>query len=104
MLDGTVRHQQTVFELKVGSCLRLPVEGLQHKISIVGMSSPQYHLQRRLYCSIVFKDIVGFRRPVDLSGGDAPTETAGEAACSAREPGKLRYVADLNKGQHSPAI
>src|SRR5271170_6809404 len=48
VLDRTVRHQQTVFKIKVGSRLSCPVESLLRSISIVGMNSSKYHLQRRL--------------------------------------------------------
>src|ERR1700722_2656137 len=43
------------------------------------MSSVQYQLQRRLYGWILFKDSIGFRRPVDLSVGNTPAEPAGVA-------------------------
>src|SRR5260370_3600533 len=55
------------------------VESLLHAISVVGMNSPEYQLQRGLHRSIVLKDVVGFLRPVDFSTRNVPAETAGVA-------------------------
>ncbi len=52
------------------------VESLLHAISVVRMNSLKCQLQCRLYRSIVFKDIVGFIRPVDFSSWNAPAEAA----------------------------
>ena len=40
---------------------------LARELSIFGMSSLKDQLQRRLKCSIIFEDIVGFFLPVNLS-------------------------------------
>src|SRR6266849_3998112 len=55
------------------------VESLSHAISVVGMNSPEYQLQRGLNRSIVLKDLVGFLRPVDFSTRNVPAETASAA-------------------------
>src|ERR1700674_1893419 len=52
------------------------IESRPYEISVVGMNSLQYQLQRRRGRSIIFKDLVGFLRPVDLSAGKAPAEAA----------------------------
>src|SRR5258708_4940086 len=55
------------------------VESLLHAISIVGMNSLKYQLQRWLSGSIEFKYFVGFLRPVDFSAENAPAEAASVA-------------------------
>ena len=52
------------------------VESLPNEISVVGMNSLKCHFQRWLNRSIVFKDVVGPVRPVDLSARNIPAETA----------------------------
>src|ERR1700678_3227034 len=68
-----------MLKIKIGFCLHHPIEGLLHDLSVVGMNPRQYHLQRRLYRSIEFKDIVAFRRPIDFSAGNTPAEAASVA-------------------------
>src|SRR5260370_40188524 len=51
------------------------VESLLHAISVVRMNSLKYQLQRWLNRSIVFKDVVGFLRPVDFPAENSPAET-----------------------------
>src|SRR5258708_39872165 len=53
------------------------VESLLHAISVVGMNSLEYQLQRGLNRSIILKDLVGFLRPVYFSTRNVPAETAG---------------------------
>src|SRR5713226_4387004 len=52
------------------------VESLLHAISVARMNSLKYQLQRWLNRSIVFKDVVGFLRPVDFPAENTPAETA----------------------------
>src|SRR5260370_3192913 len=51
------------------------VESQLHAISVVRMNSLKYQLQRWLNRSIVFKDVVGFLRPVDFPAENTPAET-----------------------------
>src|SRR5271156_4701331 len=64
--------------LKIKICfgLRGAVDRLPNAISVVGMNSPKYQLQRGLNCATIFKDPVGFLRPVDLSAENASAEAA----------------------------
>src|SRR5260370_7486619 len=64
--------------LKIKICLLLGrvVDNLLNKISIVGMNSLKYQLQRWLDHSIVFKDIVGFIGPENFSTRNVKAETA----------------------------
>src|SRR5713226_8565558 len=68
-----------MLKIKICPCLGRAVDSLLHASSVVRMNSLQYQLQCRLNRSIVFKDIVGFLRPVDFSAEDAPAEAAGVA-------------------------
>src|SRR6267142_1127621 len=51
-----------MFKIKICPCLRRAVDNLLHEISVVGMNSLEYQLQRRLHRSIVLEDVVGFLR------------------------------------------
>src|SRR5260370_39617302 len=51
------------------------VESLLDAISVARMNSLKYQLQRWLNRSIVFKDVVGFLRPVDFPAENTPAET-----------------------------
>ena len=63
-----------------------------HKLSIVRMNSLKYQFQSWLNRSIVFKEVAGFFRPVDLSAADAPAETAGVAyVCASARKAWLRF-------------
>ncbi len=79
MLHRAVRHQQTLLKTKICPRLGRAVESLLHEISVVGMRSLEYQLQRRLNGPTVLKDLVGFLRPVDFSARNAPAEAAGVA-------------------------
>ncbi len=64
-------------KIKICPCFGRAVDSLLHAISVVRMNSLQYQLQCRLNRSIVFKDIVGFLRPIYFSTRNVPAETAG---------------------------
>src|SRR5713101_7122253 len=68
-----------MLKIKICPCLGRAVDSLLHEISVVRMNSLEDHLQCRLNRSIVFKDIVGFLRPVYFSTRNVPAETAGVA-------------------------
>src|SRR6266853_3481820 len=66
-----------MLKIKIRPDLGRSVESPLHEISIVEMNSLKYQLQRGLNGSIIFKDVVGFLRPVDLSADNVPAETTG---------------------------
>ena len=76
VLDRAVRHQQTMFKIKVCLVPGRAVESLLPQISVVGMNALEYELQGWLKRSIVLKDRIGFFRPVDVSVEHAPAEAA----------------------------
>src|SRR6266404_389999 len=55
------------------------VESLLHAISVVGMNSLKYQLQRGFNRSIKLKGLVGFLRPEDFSTRNVPAEAASAA-------------------------
>src|SRR6266404_5179148 len=55
------------------------VESLLHAISVVGMNSLEYQLQRGFNRSIKLKGLVGFLRPEDFSTRNVPAEAASAA-------------------------
>src|ERR1700681_4181999 len=79
MSDPAIRHQQAMLKIKISPFPGRPVESLLHEIPVVGMKSLQYQLQCRLGRWIVFKDLVGFLRPVDFSAQNIPAEASGRA-------------------------
>src|SRR5882762_3401008 len=79
MPDPAVRHQQAMLEIKIRPFPGCAVESLLHEIPVVGMKSLQYRLQCRLSRPIVFKDLVGFLRPVNFSAQNIPAEASGGA-------------------------
>src|SRR6266851_3221096 len=68
-----------MLKIKICPCIGRAVDSLLREISVIGMNSLEYQLQRRLHCSIDFEDIVGFLRPVDFSAENAPAEAASVA-------------------------
>src|SRR6202158_5256049 len=79
MSDAAIRHQQAMLKIKIYPFPGRAVESPLHEIPVVGMSSLQYQLQCRLGRSIVFKDLVGFIRPVDFSAQNIPDNVSGRA-------------------------
>ena len=65
-----------MFNIKIFLLLGRAVDSLLRAISIVGMNSLKYRLQRWLNRSIVFKEVVGFLRPVDFSAENVPAKAA----------------------------
>src|SRR5260370_11137645 len=65
-----------MFNIKICLFVGRVVESLLYAISVVGMNSLEYQLQRWLNRSIMLKDVVGFLRPVDFSAENAPAEAA----------------------------
>ncbi len=76
VLDFTIRRQQTMLDVKICLLIVHALEGLAHEIPIVGMNSLERQFQCWVDGSIVFKDVVSFLRPVDLTADNAPAETA----------------------------
>ena len=67
VLDSAIRHQQTMFNIKICLFLGRVADSLLDEIFVVGMNSLQHQVQCGLSRSIAFKDLVGFLRPVDFS-------------------------------------
>src|SRR6267143_6029577 len=65
-----------MFKIEAPPLLRRAVDGLLNAGSVVWMSSLEYELHCRLIGSVAVKDAKGFRRPVEFSAGNIPTETA----------------------------
>src|SRR6266404_6714125 len=68
-----------MLNIKVGLFVDRALDSLLHKISILGMNSLKYQLQRGFSRSILSKDVVRFLRPVDFSTRNVPAETASAA-------------------------
>src|SRR6266404_6550056 len=68
-----------MLNIKVGLFVDRVLDSLLHKISILGMNSLKYQLQRGFRRSILSKDVVRFLRPVDFSTRNVPAETASAA-------------------------
>jgi hypothetical protein len=65
-----------MFNIEIALLLGRMIESLLNEIAIVGMNSLKRQVDRGSGRSIVFKDVVDFIRPVDLSADNTPAETA----------------------------
>src|SRR5713226_2195198 len=65
-----------MLKIKICPFVGRAVDSLLYEISVVGMNSLEYQLQRGLNRSIVLKDLIGFLRPVDFSTRNVPAEAA----------------------------
>src|ERR1700676_648094 len=79
MSDPAIRHQQAMLKIKIRPFPGCAVENLLHENPVVGMKLLQYRFQCRLSRPIVFKDPVGFLRPVNFSTQNIPAEASGRA-------------------------
>src|SRR5882724_11025463 len=76
ILDGTIRHQQAIFVLKILSVLGA-LDRLLYGGSIFRMNPLEDELQSRLRPAVILEDAKRFIGPDDLSSGNAPAETTG---------------------------
>ncbi len=76
IFDGTIRHQEAMFEIHVRLVAECAIEGLLHEGAVVRMNSLEDPLEGRPGRSVEANDSIGFVRPVDFSAGKTPTETA----------------------------
>ena len=79
MLDGGVRHQQSMFKIKILSVLCRALDGLLHESTVFRMGALDNELHGRLCRPVELEDPKGFLRPDDLARGDTPAEAAGVA-------------------------
>src|ERR1700751_3461696 len=75
--DRTIWHQQTMLNIKIGLFVDRVIESLMHVISVVRMNSLKYQLHCWLNRSILFKDVIGFLRPVNFPAENTPPKTSG---------------------------
>ena len=79
ILDRAVRSQKAILDLEIRLFVRRAVDSLPHTLFILGMNSLKHPLQCGLNRSIMFEDIVGFFRPVNLAEVSVSAEAAGVA-------------------------
>jgi hypothetical protein len=60
IFDGTIRHQQAIFMLKVFPILRRALEGLLHEGGVFGINPLEKELNGRFRRLIVLEDLKGF--------------------------------------------
>src|SRR5438445_116255 len=78
-LDGSIRHQQSVFMLEILAVARGLIDGLLHGSAIFRMGALDNELQGRLRPLVALEDTKGFLRPNEIASGDTPAEAAGSA-------------------------
>src|SRR5205809_6908699 len=66
MFDGTIRHQQSIFKIKILSILRRALDCLFHLGRVFGMNTLEDIFHGWCRGSVVLKDSIGFLRPDDL--------------------------------------
>ena len=76
IFDGTIRHQEAMFEIHVRPVAEGAIEGLLHEGAVVRMNSLEDPLEGRPGRPVEANDSIGLVRPVDFSAGKTPAETA----------------------------
>src|ERR1700680_3619052 len=74
IFDGTIRHHQATFIIKILPILRRALDGLPDEHPVCRVSSLNHQLHRRLRHRIAFKYSKGFIGPEDFSAEKAPAE------------------------------
>src|SRR5260370_26273602 len=67
MFYGTIRHQQSIFVIKILRVPRSPLDCLVHERDIVRMNPFKNKLNSWFRCWVVLEDSIGFLRPEDLA-------------------------------------
>ncbi len=75
MLDGAIRHQQSMLEIKILPIPRHARDRLFHQGRILRMNPLENALHGRFRRSVVLEDSKGFLRPEDLAARNAPAES-----------------------------
>jgi hypothetical protein len=60
IFDGTIRHQEAMFEIHVRPVAECAIEGLLHESAVVRMNSLEYPLEGRLGRSVEASYSIGF--------------------------------------------
>src|SRR6267378_1805254 len=76
MFHRAIRHQQSIFKIKILPILRRAVEDLFHKGRVFRMNTLEHTFHGRCRGSVILEDSVGFLRPDDLARGNSPAKTS----------------------------
>src|SRR5213593_3874389 len=87
MFDGGIRHQPSIFKIKILPLLRRALDYVFYLGSVFGMNALEHIFHGRCRGSVVLEDSIGFVRPNDLAGGNSPAKTSRVA-----EPLRFRQV------------
>src|ERR1700731_486567 len=74
IFDGTIRHHQAIFMLKILPILRRALDGLLHERRIFRMNPLENKFHGRFRRSVILEDSKGLLRAEDLAGGGPPAE------------------------------
>ena len=74
ILDGPIRHQQSMLGDKILPILRRALDGLFHDSHVLRMNPLEHKFHGRLRRSVVLEDSKCFLRPEDLAAGNPPAE------------------------------
>src|SRR5882757_6829540 len=77
IFEGTVRHQQTIFMLKILTILRRALDGLFHEGRVFRINPFEKKLHGRFRRLLVLEDLKGFLRPEEFSASNTPAESTG---------------------------
>src|ERR1700730_583744 len=81
MLDRTIGQQQPMLQIKIPPLVSGAIECLLKEIFVFGMRLLNHSRDVRCSRRVNSKDPKGLHRPVDLSAGGIPAETARVAQC-----------------------
>src|SRR3989442_8816161 len=76
MFDGGIRHQPSIFKIKILPLLRRALDYVLYLGSVFGMNALEHIFHRRCRVSVVPKNSIGFLGPDDLPGGNSPAKTS----------------------------
>jgi hypothetical protein len=76
MFDVAIRHQQSMFKIKILPVLQRALDCLFHEGRVLRMSLSENKFHGRFRPSVALEDSKSFLRPANLSAGDSPAETA----------------------------
>jgi hypothetical protein len=74
IFDGTIRHHQAIFMIKILPVLRRAFDCLVHERRVFRMNPLEDQIYGWFRCSVVLEDSKSFLRPDDLSGEWLPAE------------------------------
>src|SRR5579863_3840597 len=75
-LDCAVSHENSMLDIQVHGVLRGTIPKLLQAVSVLGVNSVEYHIERRIRSSCEAQNPVRFVRPNEFATGDLPSKSS----------------------------